>query len=1663
MRSKKKSKINIKLTKKQKGGQHKNKLVVGLSDGLSNRIFQIMAGLGFAEKWGMDLYILNSGRNHVEPEISKNEILKLFPNIQYIDDNTDFNSYKKINEPQQFVFHEIENPNNNALLTGYYQTDKYFPKIQPKLVLTEPENTILNDIDTNKLFFIHFRFGDYNTNGFKLNLDNYYKTCINKIKEEYNDAIFLIVSNSKNESENYINTVLNELKDRKIIYDNDTNERRLDSFYYMSKCIGGICSNSTFSWIGAYCIENKSKHIYMPTPWFSWITGTNEIYPNWAIKVDIKQEGAGENSAKLIVKNGYTAGGLFSEFVKMLSYLENNKNITEIEYSLLATQPGKGLPFIKEGEEIFSKLFLPYNENKKIDSTIVADTYKYQQYTYRSAYNNYNENHYKLQGLHDAFVKYIKIKPEILKKVENKYSEIKEGFDTLVGIFVRSNASADEQPTGQLPTRDDYMSAVNNLDKTKKIKYFLRIDNENDLEFYKNSLTPNYYSEMKRASNNKSNSLHRSGNEYMSLEDLEDILIDILLLSKCDILIHSVSNMATTSLLINMNQQSICVSKPEEQNGGSNNIELTLSNTIEQRSGLSSLLNQLTTFLVDNPSVTKIIYNIKSFGKGHPMAYIAEGEELFTKLFDKYDENKQIDKTITNERYENQKITSVNALNYYNENRSKLQPFHDAYIKYVKINSDLQEKIDSKLKELKDNSEQTIAIFIRSNALAGEQPNGRMPTREEYDTSINNIDKSKKTKYFFCIDNEDDLEYFKNKYTPNYYTSIRRITNKSNGEPHTNTMGTLEDLQDSFIELVLLSSCDIMIHCVSNMATAALYMNMNLKSVFITKQSGGNKDIAYVINLDKRPEKWERVQKDFKDTNIQLERFKAIEHENGHVGCGESFKALIRMAKEKNMDSILILEDDCKPLKNFDKRWKIIKNWLDTNKDKWDIFNGGVRYPLNQSHKYDINANNKLYTTKGGNYTHFMYFNSSGYEAVLKWEHSKNGLFDYYINSYEVSNFLYVDPAIAIQYSGYSNTNKGEKNYETDGWVHNTKKRTNALPNNNTIKGGKHNKTYKKKKGGNNNMIPFIFVHLGEDFFPEWIEYAFKQCKLWNKDNTIYFICSSVHLSKFDNKLVTHIDLNTLNKTEHHKQYDIDVPVDNSFRHGFYRFTTERIFVLEDFCIQYNIKEFIHLENDHMVFFSVNDLHNLFRNSVNGISAPVTNPNEICFGILYCNNIDVLSKLSKYLLEKKSGSSNNNGDMIYGLEFFRNNKESTAYLPSTPIIDNTLSDEDKILVSQNIDKFKGVFDQGKYGVWLSGEDSRNPGASGPYKRTNPTNIISADKFIYEKSKESNNLQRYHIINKEHSIDLPIYVFHVHSKKLQDFYLPKQNGGKKNTRKQKGGDNEDESHCIYLDIHGIHKWITSLNNPAIIYMSSHDINSFTIPANKFILVTATTDYTIPDDYINKSNEILNSPNLIHWFSQNITKQDNHKLSPIPIGLDYHTIAEYKSGYEWWGEKQSPVQQEKFLIELEKKPYEQRELKIYCNFYNTVRGRYGEKDRRDALDQIPQELFVVEKNNVPRKDSWKRMSNIAFVASPLGNGLDCHRTWEAFALGCIPIVKISIMDTSLFDELPILIVKEWSNINEQLLKDTINSFKNKTFNMDKLKLQYWKDKILSFKIN
>ena len=118
------------------------------------------------------------------------------------------------------------------------------------------------------------------------------------------------------------------------------------------------------------------------------------------------------------------------------------------------------------------------------------------------------------------------------------------------------------------------------------------------------------------------------------------------------------------------------------------------------------------------------------------------------------------------------------------------------------------------------------------------------------------------------------------------------------------------------------------------------------------------------------------------------------------------------------------------------------------------------------------------------------------------------------------------------------------------------------------------------------------------------------------------------------------------------------------------------------------------------------------------------------------------------------------------------------------------------------------------------------------------------------------------------------------------------------------------------------------------------------------------------------------------------------------------------------------------------------------------RYG-KDRIEAYSQIPHSLMFYEPMKTQRINCWKNMIKYKYVISPHGNGLDCHRTWESLALGCIPIIKTSPLDR-MFEGLPVLIVKNWSDITQELL----NTFEP-SGNLDKLRLNYWNELLGKYK--
>jgi hypothetical protein len=114
----------------------------------------------------------------------------------------------------------------------------------------------------------------------------------------------------------------------------------------------------------------------------------------------------------------------------------------------------------------------------------------------------------------------------------------------------------------------------------------------------------------------------------------------------------------------------------------------------------------------------------------------------------------------------------------------------------------------------------------------------------------------------------------------------------------------------------------------------------------------------------------------------------------------------------------------------------------------------------------------------------------------------------------------------------------------------------------------------------------------------------------------------------------------------------------------------------------------------------------------------------------------------------------------------------------------------------------------------------------------------------------------------------------------------------------------------------------------------------------------------------------------------------------------------------------------------------------------------------INEIPAECVFYEPERIKRFETWKNQIKYAFVLSPFGHGLDCHRTWEALCLGCIPIVIKSGLDP-LYEGLPVLILNSYKEITTELLEKTIIEFKDKKWDMEKLKLEYWVNKINSHK--
>jgi hypothetical protein len=230
--------------------------------------------------------------------------------------------------------------------------------------------------------------------------------------------------------------------------------------------------------------------------------------------------------------------------------------------------------------------------------------------------------------------------------------------------------------------------------------------------------------------------------------------------------------------------------------------------------------------------------------------------------------------------------------------------------------------------------------------------------------------------------------------------------------------------------------------------------------------------------------------------------------------------------------------------------------------------------------------------------------------------------------------------------------------------------------------------------------------------------------------------------------------------------------------------------------------------------------------------------------------------------------------------------------------------------------------------------------------------------------------------------------------------------------------------------------------------SNNLDSIQKP---IVLITSDGDRRVPNSYSTSTVwNILNHEKILMWYTQNYDNTITHaKLKPLPIGLDLHSKHMLINN--------TADNKLNFFVNLRKLNTNKIKNKIFSDTHLSLNSYdrtylYNELKNNKNIDFLDQ--------RVPCNQILRIYNNYQFVLSPHGRGLDCHRTWELFMLGCIVIVKKSSLDTMYNDHnLPVIILDNWEELNIDL-SDKLDKWYHDKYHLTsieniylKMSYQYW----------
>lgn len=288
-----------------------------------------------------------------------------------------------------------------------------------------------------------------------------------------------------------------------------------------------------------------------------------------------------------------------------------------------------------------------------------------------------------------------------------------------------------------------------------------------------------------------------------------------------------------------------------------------------------------------------------------------------------------------------------------------------------------------------------------------------------------------------------------------------------------------------------------------------------------------------------------------------------------------------------------------------------------------------------------------------------------------------------------------------------------------------------------------------------------VMFHSGKEL-PVFLEYTFKQIRIFNPDVTIYFLTDCTFLC---NPIFGKYNVLPILKNNYHSNKITQLEsLYNHTSYDFWTITMTRLIYIENFLQASKLKNVYHFENDVLLYYDLNVYHRLFTNLYKTLSITTGGPDKAMTGFMFIKTWRALASMTQFFIDTlhkygvKGTMAMYRMDMVNEMTLMRAYGKEKSYLSNLPILPFGE-------FSKHYDRFNSIFDPASWGQFVGGTTNGIPGAK-PTDHYIGQELLAHPEYtvIWKKDDKERNIPYF----KFNGSEVKINNLHIHSKNLSKY-------------------------------------------------------------------------------------------------------------------------------------------------------------------------------------------------------------------------------------------------------------------------------------------------------